>query len=316
MMKRIIFAILPLILAACGGASGSSPIPQPQPSSTPAKTLAVRISWTGVAHSTSGTHAMSVSPMDSVQSAEPVEMAIAPPCHMGAPGCNSINANSNFSGANAQIAVVDSSGNPVAEPSPSVSLGTPIASVTPEPQATPASTPQPNAYNVNATSTSAASTTLTATYSNTLAGNINLREFVFAGLEWPTAVDSDAAIGYVLNSSGFLMPQADSTNADIYVAKDTDGTVKMFAPGGIQVYGPTQAIATLTTALPFTSSGTSIPISSLTSNPVVVVKANLGYVALKFGVTQCSYDTTATACDHSAMAGAIYNVAGTDGAFH
>lgn len=315
-MKAFIFSIIAAIaLTACGG-GGSSPLPQttPTPVHTTAPQLSVHITWTGVAHS-SGTKTQSfVHTMDAVSS-EPVEMAIAPPCTMGAQGCNSINANANFSGASAQIEVTDSNRNIVAEPTPAVSLAAPVADVTPQPQPTPATTPQPNDYNLHATSKSKASTTLTATYSSTLSSSINLREFLFAGFEYPNTSDQDAAVGYILDASGFLDPQTSTTNADVYIAKDTDGTVKLFAPGGIQVLGASQAIALLSTALPFTSGGTSIPISSLTSNPVVVVKANLGYIAFKFGVAQCSYSSTASACDVSAMTGAIYNIAGSSGAF-
>lgn len=299
------------VLTACGGGGGGTTSPVPQPSQAP-QTLSVRISWSGVGHS-SGTHASSLALLDSVSS-EPVEESIKPPCQIGAQGCNSVNANSNFSNATAQVQVVDANGNPVPEPSPSVSLAAPNATVSPAPQPSPTAN-APAQYNVSASVSNPASTTMTAQYSPTLTGSLPVRQFAFMALEWPAVHDKDAAGAYTLQN-GFLISQVGTTGGDLYIAKDTDGIVKVFAPGGIQILGAAQPIGTLTSALPFAPSGTAVALSALTANPVIVAKSANGYVALKFGTVACSYNTTANTCDASGMAGAIYNSAGTDGAFH
>jgi hypothetical protein len=217
--------------------------------------------------------------------------------------------------AGIMVSEVNATGTPVPAPTPAVTAAS-DATVTPAILGSPppgAPTPAPNVaqFALTSTASSQAQSTLNVTYPNGgPTATLPIKVFNFFALENPVK-HSDSTQAYVASNS-VLVSTTDIPKADVYLSLD-NGVMNVHAPLGYQLLAPTTAIGSVTTAVPFVTAGTTIPVSSLSSGPVVIVALHGGgYAAIKIGTTYCSYTSTPANCDVAAQSVGLQKV--SDGA--
>jgi len=214
------------------------------------------------------------------------------------------------------VTVTDASGNPVVEPSPTVTIANPSAA-----------TYDPTHGFVNAGAAPTIST-LTASFPDGSSGSLPLYVYGHFALACPadTLYKTNPISEGISFASGAPVFVTAPAAADVYLTGPgcdpafASGTQAFLTfPNGYEAFGASVPVGSITSALPFTSAGTAVLAGAVEADvsstaATYVFKTSTGlYVKWRLDETGC--DGSLTNCEAGATAGGIFSLSDATGAF-